>query len=71
MAFFAALACLSTVIHVNCQSVHPVPDSLLIADSSRPAKFVVFPGCISSHWYQALAIIQELSKRGHIVQVSS
>ena len=62
----AALACLICA-QVQSGSIPPA----LNASSSRPAKFAVFPGCATSHWYQALAVIKELSKRGHQVQVGS
>lgn len=71
MACLAVLACLGTASHVQSQVTTGVPDVLPKVDSSRLANFVVIPGCVTSHWYQALAIIQELSKRGHKVQVSS
>jgi len=71
MALFAAFACLVTVSVVHSQSATPLPSVLRNVDGSRPAKFIVIPGCVHSHWYQALAIIQELSERNHKVQVSS
>ncbi|KAL0023973.1 hypothetical protein WJX77_004925 [Trebouxia sp. C0004] len=58
-----------SVFPVHSQSATTLPNNLHNVDGSRPAKFVVFPGCVHSHWYQALAITQELSKRGHKVQV--
>ncbi len=75
MALFAVFVCLIavSVVHSQSPTPDPVPKLLPNVDSScgRPAKFVVIPGCVSSHWYQALSVIQELSKRRHKVQVSS
>lgn len=62
----AVLACL---LCAQVQSAPTMP--ALNASISRPAKFAVFPGCVNSHWQQALAVIKELSKRGHQVQVGS
>lgn len=64
-ALLAALACL-TYSQAHSGSTVPV----FSADSSQ-AKFVVFPGCVNSHWYQALAVIKQLSSRGHEVQVAT
>lgn len=58
-----ALACL-TCSQALSESTVPV----FSADSIQ-AKFVVFPGCVTSHWYQALAVIKQLSNRGHEIQV--
>lgn len=74
MAMFVALACLIAISHVHSHSVQshtPASNVLPSVDSScgRPAKFVVIPGCVSSHWYQALSVIQELSKRRHKILV--
>ena len=68
---FAAFVCLMSVFPVHSQSASTLPNKLHSVDDSRPAKFVVIPGCVHSHWYQALTITQELSKRGHKVQVRS
>ncbi|KAL3131772.1 UDP-glycosyltransferase [Trebouxia sp. C0009 RCD-2024] len=69
LAFLAVLAYVVSVSHVRSQSTTSVAEVLPKIGGSRPAKFVVIPGCVTSHWYQALAVIQELSKRGHKVQV--
>ena len=41
------------------------------AGRNGPAKFVVIPVCASSHYYQSLAIVKELSARAHSVQVGA
>ena len=40
-------------------------------DRKGPARFVVFPGSVASHWAQSKIIITELSRRGHKIQVTN
>lgn len=60
--------CLSALSLITAQTQTPVLERAQDG-RSEPAKFVVFPGSVSSHFVQAKVIITELSRRGHRVQV--
>ena len=46
-----------------------LPTPTVLTQVTGPVKVVVIPVCVASHWFQSLAIIKELSHRGHSLQV--
>lgn len=64
-AFIATLLCVATEA-----CAQPELTSTNGGLKLDPVKIVVLPLCASSHWYQYLPIIKELSRRGHSTQVT-
>ncbi len=66
-ACFVIVVCLCAITQVYSQPTASVPNNVT---DLWTVKLVVVPACGSSHWFQSLAIIKELSHRGHSIQVS-
>ena len=64
LALYAILTCSCIPTAAFAQQAPSTSNQVL-----SPAKFVVFPVCVASHWYQSLSIVKQLSHRGHSVQV--
>lgn len=64
-----SVTCCATLLAICAVAqVCSLPTPAVLTQVTGPVKAVVIPICVASHWFQSLAIIKELSHRGHSLQ---